>query len=58
VECLQAELGVPRRLRDTGLDRTLLPQIADLAIGDRGLYFNPRRAAGPHEVLALLEAAW
>lgn len=58
VDRLQAELAVPRRLRETGLDRALLPRIAELAMGDRGLYFNPRRAAGPHEVLQLLEAAW
>lgn len=58
VQRLQTELGVPRRLRDTGMERALLPQIARQAMGDRGLYFNPRRAQGPHEVLALLEAAW
>lgn len=55
---LQHRCGVPTRLRDTGLDRSLLPAIADDTLRDRGLYFNPRRtdAAGP--ILQLLEQAW
>jgi len=58
VEQLQRAIGVPHRLRDTGLDRALLPAIARQAMGDRGLYFNPRRAESAAEVEALLEAAW
>jgi alcohol dehydrogenase class IV len=58
VEQLQRAIGVPHRLRDTGLDRALLPAIARQAMGDRGLYFNPRRPESADEVLALLEAAW
>ena len=57
VEALQATLGVPRRLSEAGLDRGLLPRLAQGAMSDRGLYFNPR-AASQAEVLALLEAAW
>ncbi|MEP7205643.1 MAG: iron-containing alcohol dehydrogenase [Casimicrobiaceae bacterium] len=57
VVALQRTLGVPTRLRDTGLDRGLFGALADLAMGDRGLYFNPRRATR-EDVLALLEAAW
>jgi alcohol dehydrogenase len=57
VEALQLAIGVPRRLRDTGLDRALLPAVARGAMADRGLYFNPRLATEA-EVLALLEAAW
>ena len=55
---LQHRCGVPTRLRDAGLDRSLLPAIADDTLRDRGLYFNPRRtdAAGP--ILQLLEQAW
>jgi alcohol dehydrogenase class IV len=55
---LQRAIGVPARLRDTGLERALLPAIAHEAMGDRGLYFNPRAVSGPEEVMALLEAAW
>ncbi len=57
VQALQQRLGLPRRLRDAGLVRELLPQLAQDALSDRGLYFNPR-PAGAAEVLALLEAAW
>jgi alcohol dehydrogenase len=57
VEQLQARIGVPRGLREAGLDRQLLPQLARGAMSDRGLYFNPRLASEA-EVLALLEAAW
>lgn len=57
VVALQNALGVPMRLRDTGLDRALLPRLSALAMGDRGLYFNPRRASRD-DVHALLEAAW
>jgi alcohol dehydrogenase class IV len=57
VEQLQARLGVPRGLREAGLDRQLLPKLARGAMSDRGLYFNPRLASEA-DVLALLEAAW
>lgn len=54
---LQHRLGLPTRLRDAGLDRTLLVSLARHAMSDRGLYFNPRLAT-EDEVLHLLEAAW
>lgn len=57
VEALQQRIGVPRRLRETGLDRSLLARLAKSAMSDRGLYFNPRLATEA-EALALLEAAW
>ncbi len=57
VESLQQRLGVPRRLGEAGLDRSLLPRLASGAMSDRGLYFNPRLASEA-EVLELLEAAW
>lgn len=57
VEALQQRIGVPRRLRETGLDRSLLARLAKSAMSDRRLYFNPRLATEA-EALALLEAAW
>lgn len=63
-ECIAAvrrlgeALGTPARLRDIGVPREALPRIADKAMGERGLYFNPRRVAGPHEILSLLEQAF
>jgi alcohol dehydrogenase len=57
VQALQSDACVPTRLRDTGLNRELLPRLAKAAMSDRGLYFNPRLATEV-EVLALLESAW
>ena len=54
---LQQRLGLPARLRDTGLDHAMLPRLAQHAMSDRGLYFNPRLASEA-EVLQLLESAW
>lgn len=58
VETLRARIGAPRRLRDLGLARTVLPRVADKVMGERGLYFNPRPIAGADEVESLLEQAW
>ena len=55
---MQHAIGVPRRLRDTGLDRALFPAIAEHALVDRGLYFNPRPTPSADLVLELLELAW
>jgi alcohol dehydrogenase class IV len=55
---LQRLAGVPTRLRDTGLERGLLPVIAEHTMADRGLYFNPRRTESVQAVLDLLEGAW
>lgn len=57
VEALQQLIGVPRRLRDTDLDRSLLARLAKGAMSDRGLYFNPRPATEA-EAFGILEAAW
>ena len=58
VRQLQRDLRVPTRLRDTPLDRSLLRAIADHAMGDRALYFNPGPTPTPQSVMGLLEAAW
>ena len=55
---LQHAIGVPTRLRDTVLDRELLPKVAEYAMGDRALYFNPGPALTRQDVLQVLEAAW
>jgi alcohol dehydrogenase class IV len=55
---LQIAAKVPRRLRDTGLDHALLPRIAEHTLGDRGLFFNPKRTASAEPILSLLEQAW
>jgi alcohol dehydrogenase len=58
VHALQAELGVPARLRDIGVPRESLPLIAKKVMGERGLYFNPRPVRDPGEIEAMLHAAW
>jgi alcohol dehydrogenase len=58
VRKLQRDARVPTRLRDTGLDRALLPAIADDTMRDRGLYFNPRRTDSADAIVELLEQAW
>ena len=58
VRQLQIDARVPRRLRDTSLDRSLLPKIAEHTLVDRGLYFNPKRTHSAEPILRLLEQAW
>ncbi len=57
-EDLQRAIGVPTRLRDTGLDRALFPAIAAHALVDRGLFFNPRPTTSAAAVIELLDEAW
>lgn len=58
VRRLQRDTGVPSRLRDTTLDRALLPAIAEDTLRDRGLFFNPRRTADAAPILEMLQQAW
>ncbi len=58
VRWLQHEIGVPTRLRDRGVPRAVLAQVAAGVMAEKGLYFNPRRVAGAQDVLPMLEAAW
>jgi alcohol dehydrogenase len=58
VKALQRDSKVPTRLRDTGLDRALLPAIAADTLRDRGLFFNPRRTENAAPIVDVLEQAW
>ncbi len=55
---LQSRIGIPQRLRDTGIDRAALPQIARDTMQEQDLCFNPKRVENPEVVLSLLEEAW
>ena len=55
---LQQSIGVPMCLRDSGLQRELMPLISENVMGDRALFFNPGPAVTPQNVLQILEAAW
>jgi alcohol dehydrogenase class IV len=58
VESLLGQLGVARRLRDVGIAREGLPEIAGHAIGDWFLRGNPRPVRSEAELLQVLEQAW
>jgi alcohol dehydrogenase len=58
VRDLQSEIGVTTRLRDIGVAREALADVAHAVMGERGVYFNPRAVEGPQQIEALLQAAW
>jgi alcohol dehydrogenase len=58
VQWLQQAIKVPTRLRDTGMQRSLLTEVAAKVMGEKGLYVNPRRVTQAAQVEPLLLAAW
>ncbi len=58
IKDLQKLLGVPTRLRDIGVSESVLPVIAKKTMGERGLYYNPRKVDSYEQILGLLEAAY
>ena len=58
VAALIAELGLPRTLRDVGVEAGLLDRIAGEAMHDRWIHTNPRKIEGAATVRRLLDAAW
>lgn len=58
VRRLRAELGVPDRLRDVGIPRSALPELARRAASATRIVRNQPRPAGYAELLAILEAAY
>jgi alcohol dehydrogenase class IV len=58
VRALVAALGLPTRIRAVGVERALLPKVAEQAMANLWVRTNPRPIAEPAEVLAILESAW
>ncbi|QHE89309.1 iron-containing alcohol dehydrogenase family protein [Hydrogenophaga sp. BPS33] len=58
IQSLQQALGLPTRLRDLGVDSELLPEIAQHAVRERGILFNPLPVKDSSAVLDLLKSAW
>jgi maleylacetate reductase len=58
IEELVASLGLPGRLRDVGVAREQLPDIATKSMHDRWIHMNPRPITAPEQVLEILEAAY
>jgi maleylacetate reductase len=55
---LLEELGMPRRLRDVGVKREQLEQIADTVVASGQARFNPRPIRDASDVMEILETAW
>jgi maleylacetate reductase len=58
IEQLVAQLDLPRRLRDVGVERESFQAVADLVLADGALATNPRPVTGPDDVITVLEAAY
>jgi alcohol dehydrogenase len=58
MDAIFTKLGIPRRLRDVGVPREALSDIAASAMGDWFLRSNPRAVRGISELQQLLEEAW
>ena len=50
-------LGMPRSLREVGIDRDDLPRLADNCMLDDWTFSNPRRISSPDQIMEILEAA-
>ena len=57
IEAFLKGLGIPGRLRDVGVDRSALDDIAQLAAGEFAMAANPR-PADVEQTRKVLEAAW
>ena len=51
-------LGIPQRLRDAGVPRDSLPELAEICMEDWFIQSNPRVIRNASEVQQVLEAAW
>jgi maleylacetate reductase len=58
VHGLVAALGLPTRLRDVGVTREQFREVAEHSMHDRYIPANPRKIAGPADVVEILEMAW
>ena len=58
VEELIANLGLPTRLSQLGMDRARLPIIASKGMANPWVHTNPRKIDGAATLQALLERAW
>jgi alcohol dehydrogenase class IV len=58
LEGIFSQLGIPRRLRDVGVPREALTDIAASAMGDWFLRGNPRPVRDAPDVQQVLEEAW
>jgi alcohol dehydrogenase len=57
VSTLVQDCALPTRLRDVGVPREVLPELAEVALTDATIFTNPR-STSREDLLALFEAAW
>jgi alcohol dehydrogenase class IV len=58
IHSLQRITGVPSRLRDLGIKKDGLREVAVKTSHERGLAYNPRPVNDPSEIESILTAAW
>jgi alcohol dehydrogenase class IV len=58
VFAMNARMGLPLKLRDLGVPREGLRQLAIDALGDYSIHTNPRPVSAAEQVLEVLEQAW
>lgn len=58
LEVLRRRLGLPERLRDLGVTKESLAEVAEHALHDFFTPYNPRKPRDAAELLAVLEEAW
>lgn len=58
VDSLGRDLGLPKTLRDAGVDESLIPRIAEIALGGSPIQSNPRRVEGQEEMETFVRAMW
>ncbi|HTP09581.1 MAG TPA: iron-containing alcohol dehydrogenase [Anaerolineae bacterium] len=55
---LIGQMNLPQRLRDVGVGKTDLPQLAQVALQSRAVQSNPKPIRDAAQIEALLEAMW
>jgi alcohol dehydrogenase len=55
---MNERMGLPLKLRDLGVPRDGLPQLAVDALGDYSIHTNPKPVTAAEQVLEVLEQAW
>ncbi|MFW6076042.1 MAG: NAD-dependent alcohol dehydrogenase, partial [Chloroflexota bacterium] len=58
VDKLGADLGLPKRLSEAGVDDTMIPQMAEIALAGGPVQANPRPVRGQDEMEAFLREMW
>jgi maleylacetate reductase len=58
VHDLIAQMNLPQRLRDVGVEKADLPHLAQLALQSRAVQNNPKPITSAGQIEALLQAAW